>query len=107
MANELVTHQWAVLTFDSRQKSTNAELRCASLWCIINLGHLDRNIIGSGSGGRRPREIVDKLRALSVEDELRRMTSDPDLDVRERVRDALHVFDGGQGQYYAAPMATV
>lgn len=51
-------------------------------------------------GGRRPREVVDKLRALKVEDQLRLMTNDPDLDVRERVRDALNVF----GQLYAPVM---
>lgn len=85
------------------QESSNADIRCAALWCIINLVYFDRtSLVGGGvaGGGRRPREVVDKLRALKVEDQLRLMTNDPDLDVRERVRDALNVF----GQLYAPVM---
>ncbi|GAA6000760.1 hypothetical protein JCM10207_004643 [Rhodosporidiobolus poonsookiae] len=43
---------------------------------------------GGGSGApRRPHEIVDKLRALGLEGKLRMLERDPELDVRERVRD--------------------
>ncbi|KAM0792869.1 hypothetical protein ACM66B_002632 [Microbotryomycetes sp. NB124-2] len=73
--------------------SSRAETRSASVWCVINLCYVERS-----SFRRRPREILDKLKALGVDDELRRMSADEtSLDVRERVRDAMEVFVGGTG----------
>ncbi|KAK4049403.1 Nucleolar GTP-binding protein 1 [Microbotryomycetes sp. JL201] len=79
--------------------STHAETRSASVWCVINLCYVERS-----SFRRRPREILDKLKALGVDDELRRMSADEtSLDVRERVRDAMEVFVGGSGTHDEAP----
>lgn len=77
-------------------------LRVASLWVLHNLvyrrtGLPPMSASGNGYGhahghhrsSRRagPHEVVDKLRAMGLEGKLRTLERDPELDVRERVRD--------------------
>ncbi|GAA5824393.1 hypothetical protein JCM5353_005021 [Sporobolomyces roseus] len=68
------------------------QIRTASLWTINNLVY--RRIPYSASPAmstsprqRRPQEIVEKLRALGLEARLKSLERDPELCVRERVRD--------------------
>ncbi|GAA5826292.1 hypothetical protein JCM11251_007244 [Rhodosporidiobolus azoricus] len=86
--------------FDSRSLA----LKTASLWVLHNLIYrrgassspsLYSSSTSSGlpvslstvGSPRRPSEIVDKLRALGLEGKLRMLERDPELDVRERVKD--------------------
>ncbi|GAA5979269.1 hypothetical protein JCM10908_002862 [Rhodotorula pacifica] len=76
-------------------------LRVASLWVLHNLvyrrtgpaGLAHGNGYGHPHGHHRasrravPREVVEKLRAMGLEAKLRTLERDPELDVRERVRD--------------------
>ncbi|GAA5850936.1 hypothetical protein JCM8547_009136 [Rhodosporidiobolus lusitaniae] len=70
-------------------------LRVASLWVLHNLiyrrgassSYLSRSASSSSSAPRQPQEIVDKLRALGLDGMLRKLERDPELDVRERVKD--------------------
>ncbi|BGP53332.1 hypothetical protein JCM8202v2_000891 [Rhodotorula sphaerocarpa] len=80
-------------------------LRVASLWVLHNLvyrrtgaplassnGHGNGSTSGYAAGRRgswrgAPREVVEKLRAMGIEARLRTLERDPELDVRERVRD--------------------
>ncbi|GAA6061710.1 hypothetical protein JCM10212_004942 [Sporobolomyces blumeae] len=70
-------------------------LRTAALWVLHNLvyhrGGLSAYCSVAPAFGsprrRRPQEIVDKLRVLGLDNKLRMMERDPELDVRERVRD--------------------
>ncbi|KAG0656875.1 hypothetical protein C6P46_006896 [Rhodotorula mucilaginosa] len=75
-------------------------LRVASLWVLHNLvyrrtgpaGLAHGNGYGHSHGHRStrravPREVVEKLRAMGLEAKLRTLERDPELDVRERVRD--------------------
>ncbi|GAA5984444.1 hypothetical protein JCM11641_000140 [Rhodosporidiobolus odoratus] len=71
-------------------------LRVAALWVLHNLIYtrgastfLPPSVPSSSltSQSRRPHEILDKLRALGLESKLRMLERDPELDVRERVRD--------------------
>lgn len=78
--------------FDPEQNHPDAETRTAAVWCIINLCHTDRTSFHARA--RRPREILDKLKAMGVDEELRRLREDEALDVRERVRDALEQLGG-------------
>ncbi|KAI5477426.1 Armadillo repeat containing protein [Pseudohyphozyma bogoriensis] len=68
-----------------------AEIRSASVWTIINLSYRDSR---SSTFSRKPVEILTKLRSLGVEHRLRGMVTDPSLDVRERVQQALEVLNG-------------
>ncbi|ORY90921.1 armadillo-type protein [Leucosporidium creatinivorum] len=72
------------------QYSTDADIRTGALWAIINQCWVDPKT----STRRRPREILDKLKALGVEERLQGMLQDANLDVRERVRDALKDLSG-------------
>lgn len=72
------------------QYSTDPDIRTGALWAIINQCWVDPKT----SSRRRPREILDKLKALGVEERLQGMLQDANLDVRERVRDALKVLSG-------------
>ncbi|BGP37142.1 hypothetical protein JCM10450v2_001048 [Rhodotorula kratochvilovae] len=64
-------------------------LRVAALWVLHNLAFRSRPsaFAPSPGGMRRPHEIVDKLRAMGLDAKLRVLERDPELDVRERVRD--------------------
>ncbi|GAA5878604.1 hypothetical protein JCM3774_004079 [Rhodotorula dairenensis] len=75
-------------------------LRVASLWVLHNLVYRRTGPAGLAHGngyghphghrsGRRavPRDVVEKLRAMGLEAKLRALERDPELDVRERVRD--------------------
>lgn len=46
------------------------------------------------ASSRRPHEIVDKLRAMGLDGRLRVLERDPELDVRERVRDLKEALVG-------------
>lgn len=77
------------------QDSRSLPLRTASLWVLHNLiyrrGYRSSSSSSYSLGvlppSRRPHEIVDKLRALGLEAKLRMLERDPELDVRERVKD--------------------
>ncbi|GAA5902579.1 hypothetical protein JCM8208_006928 [Rhodotorula glutinis] len=62
-------------------------LRVAALWVLHNLAYRARPTAFSPHAARRPHEIVDKLRAMGLDAKLRVLERDPELDVRERVRD--------------------
>lgn len=83
-----------------RQERGSLPLRVASLWVLHNLVYRRTGPAalahGNGYGhphGHRssrravPREVVEKLRAMGLEAKLRALERDPELDVRERVRD--------------------
>lgn len=72
----------------SWQGHPNNELRSAAVWTIINLAHQGRT---NGRLRRRPHEILAKLR-YEVEDKLKAMVSDPSIEVRDRVKDALEAI---------------
>ncbi|KAG0358941.1 hypothetical protein BGZ54_010209 [Gamsiella multidivaricata] len=61
-------------------------IRIATIWVIINLTWPDEKI---ASGVH---ERVAMLRSLGIEDRLQSLNSDHDLDVRDRVKTALHHF---------------
>ncbi|GAA5879254.1 hypothetical protein JCM16303_003138 [Sporobolomyces ruberrimus] len=66
----------------------SARTRTASLWVIHNLVYRRGSPSLSNSPRlRRPHEIVEKFRVLGIEGKLRSLERDPELDVRERVRD--------------------
>ncbi|BGP05506.1 Armadillo repeat-containing protein 8 [Rhodotorula toruloides] len=67
--------------------SRSLELRVASLWLLHNLVYRRSLSSSSSLAARRPHEILDKLRAMGLEAKLRMLERDPELDVRERVRD--------------------
>ncbi|GAA5900375.1 hypothetical protein JCM5296_001412 [Sporobolomyces johnsonii] len=77
--------------------SVPVQLRTAALWILHNLiyrrGPSSLSPSASSSSGppprrqRRPFEILEKLRVLGLDAKLRTMERDPELDVRERVRD--------------------
>jgi hypothetical protein len=82
------------------QDRGSLSLRVASLWVLHNLvyrrtgpaGLAHGNGYGHSHGHRStrravPREVVEKLRAMGLEAKLRTLERDPELDVRERVRD--------------------
>ena len=83
------------------QDRGSLSLRVASLWVLHNLvyrrtgpagGLAHGNGYGHSYGHRStrravPREVVEKLRAMGLEAKLRTLERDPELDVRERVRD--------------------
>jgi len=54
---------------------------------LHNLAYRARPTAFSPHAARRPHEIVDKLRAMGLDAKLRVLERDPELDVRERVRD--------------------
>ncbi|GAA6009886.1 hypothetical protein JCM11491_000852 [Sporobolomyces phaffii] len=63
-----------------------ASVRTASLWVIHNLVYR-RGSPSISPRLRRPHEITEKLRVLGFDAKLRLLERDPELDVRERVRD--------------------
>ncbi|GAA5989274.1 hypothetical protein JCM5350_005056 [Sporobolomyces pararoseus] len=66
----------------------SGRIRTASLWVIHNLVYRRGSLSNSTSPRqRRPHEIVEKLRVLGIDGKLRALERDPELDVRERVRD--------------------
>ncbi|GAA5964482.1 hypothetical protein JCM3765_006298 [Sporobolomyces pararoseus] len=66
----------------------SGRIRTASLWVIHNLVYRRGSPPTSASPRqRRPHEIVEKLRVLGIDGKLRALERDPELDVRERVRD--------------------
>ncbi|BGP22349.1 armadillo repeat containing protein [Rhodotorula toruloides] len=67
--------------------SRSLQLRVASLWLLHNLVYRRSLSSSSSLAARRPHEILDKLRAMGLEAKLRMLERDPELDVRERVRD--------------------
>ncbi|BGP29556.1 hypothetical protein JCM10296v2_001295 [Rhodotorula toruloides] len=67
--------------------SRSLQLRVASLWLLHNLVYRRSLSSSSSLATRRPHEILDKLRAMGLEAKLRMLERDPELDVRERVRD--------------------
>ncbi|GAA5936897.1 uncharacterized protein JCM15063_000094 [Sporobolomyces koalae] len=73
--------RWLMHYLDADQ----AYLRTASLWVIHNL--LYRRGTVTSSRHACPNEIVDKFRVLGLESKLRTLERDPELNVRERVRD--------------------
>lgn len=75
------------LTVPHTQDSRSLQLRVASLWLLHNLVYRRSLSSSSTIAGRRPHEILDKLRAMGLEAKLRMLERDPELDVRERVRD--------------------
>ncbi|KAF9101892.1 hypothetical protein BGX27_011284 [Mortierella sp. AM989] len=71
----------------------SAAIRVASIWVFINLTWPDEKI---NSGVH---ERVTQLRSLGVEDRLQSLNSDHNLDVRDRVKTALHHFLSDQQHY--------
>ncbi|KAF8976141.1 hypothetical protein BGZ46_008499, partial [Entomortierella lignicola] len=71
----------------------SAAVRAASVWVIINLTYPDE------STSIEIYERVMLLRSLGIEDRLQSLNSDPELDVRDRVKTALHNFSTAQQQY--------
>ncbi|KAG0307675.1 hypothetical protein BGZ99_001382 [Dissophora globulifera] len=76
----------------------SAAIRVATIWVIINLTWPDDRL----AQGVHDRVVV--LRSLGVEDRLQALNSDHDLDVRDRVKTALHHFHLDQQQYGHAAM---
>ncbi|KAF8950389.1 Armadillo repeat-containing protein 8 [Haplosporangium bisporale] len=68
-------------------------IRVATIWVIINLTWPDEKVSHS------LHERVTVLRSMGVEDRLRSLNSDHDLDVRDRVKTALHHFVVDQQQH--------
>ncbi|KAF9991924.1 hypothetical protein BGZ79_003741 [Entomortierella chlamydospora] len=71
----------------------SAAIRVATVWVIINLTWPDEKM-ASGAHDR-----TMQLRNMGVEDRLLSLNSDLDLDVRDRVKTALHHFFSDQQQY--------
>ncbi|KAG0315862.1 hypothetical protein BGZ97_007736 [Linnemannia gamsii] len=71
----------------------SAAIRVASIWVIINLTWPDDKVPHS------VHECVTLLRNMGVEDRLLALNADHDLDVRDRVKTALHHFLMDQQQY--------
>ncbi|KAG9321926.1 hypothetical protein KVV02_004501 [Mortierella alpina] len=70
----------------------SVSIRVATIWVIINLTWPDdKATLGV-------HERVSLLRSLGVEDRLQSLTADQDLDVRDRVKTALHHFSLDQQQ---------
>ncbi|GAA6004110.1 uncharacterized protein JCM10292_005888 [Rhodotorula paludigena] len=81
--------------------SRHLSLRVASLWVLHNLAYRTRASYATPAlslpypaSSRRPHEIVDKLRAMGLDGRLRVLERDPELDVRERVRDLKEALVG-------------
>ncbi|GJN87904.1 hypothetical protein Rhopal_000859-T1 [Rhodotorula paludigena] len=81
--------------------SRHLSLRVASLWVLHNLAYRTRasyatpaSSLPYPASSRRPHEIVDKLRAMGLDGRLRVLERDPELDVRERVRDLKEALVG-------------
>ncbi|KAF9939717.1 hypothetical protein BGZ67_009070 [Mortierella alpina] len=71
----------------------SVSIRVATIWVIINLTWPDdKATLGV-------HERVSLLRSLGVEDRLQSLTADQDLDVRDRVKTALHHFSLDQQQH--------
>ncbi|BGP13292.1 hypothetical protein JCM10213_004938 [Rhodosporidiobolus nylandii] len=110
VSNIATAHEAAQLAIASRTTllryllsyldSRSLALRLAALWALHNLifRRGSSSLLPSSHHGgesssalplplRRPHEIVDKLRALGLDGKLRMLERDPELDVRERVRD--------------------
>ncbi|KAF9432236.1 hypothetical protein BGZ76_011086 [Entomortierella beljakovae] len=68
-------------------------IRVATIWVIINLTWPDDKT----SSGVHDRVVL--LRNMGIEDKLQPLNSDPEMDVRERVKTALHHFILDQQQY--------
>ncbi|KAF9382683.1 hypothetical protein CPB97_007018 [Podila verticillata] len=68
-------------------------IRVATIWVIINLTWPDEKVSHS------LHERVTMLRSMGVEDRLRSLNTDHDLDVRDRVKTALHHFVVDQQQH--------
>ena len=60
-----------------------------AVWCVINLVYEQ-----AGEGNRMVADRLRRMRDSGLHNELLRMTSDPDQDVRERVMTALKSFQG-------------
>ncbi|KAF8934070.1 hypothetical protein BGZ58_005957 [Dissophora ornata] len=71
----------------------SATIRVATIWVIINLTWPDEKI----AHGVHDRVVL--LRSMGVEDRLQSLNADHDLDVRDRVKTALHHFHLDQQQY--------
>ncbi|KAJ9211622.1 hypothetical protein DTO166G4_6761 [Paecilomyces variotii] len=67
---------------------SNPKVRVNCVWIVINLTYLDNE-----SDRQTCRERAVKLKYLGVTDRLASLEDDPDLDVRERTKTALHLMD--------------
>ncbi|KAF9980317.1 Armadillo repeat-containing protein 8 [Modicella reniformis] len=71
----------------------SAAIRVATIWVIINLTWPDEK------ASHGVHERVTTLRTMGVEARLQTLTTDPDLDVRDRVKTALQHFQIDQQQH--------
>ncbi|RUS30099.1 armadillo-type protein [Jimgerdemannia flammicorona] len=74
----------ALLSFMDHDR---AVVRCATIWCVINLTWRDDDESSAAVAER-----VRHLREMGFEEKLKLMVSDPELDVRDRVRTAASHF---------------
>jgi len=81
---------------------SSSSVRVAAVWCASNLGWSEDNTADEGTGvsaggssntTAAATQIVAKLREIGVEEKLMSMTEDPDLDVRDRVNNALCLLE--------------
>jgi hypothetical protein len=90
MATGSETHKNAIMGSSVPQhllhfmEHKSSPIRVAAVWCTINLGWAE----GSGV---QPR--VARLRELGFDRKLEDMREDPDVDVRDRVKNALNLLD--------------
>ncbi|KAJ3202354.1 Armadillo repeat-containing protein 8 [Entophlyctis luteolus] len=85
-------------------------IRLASVWCVINLSEQDEQseeqpfyfsvYLSSKSGPKYSRDRLEALRNMGFLDNLKKLLSDDDADVRERVKTAMKNF--GTNPTYAA-----
>lgn len=76
----------------------SAEVRVATIWVLINLTWLDEKGSSSSFSTSSLHDRIKVLRSMGIEERLRALNSDHDLDVRDRVKTALHQFSADQQQ---------
>ena len=76
----------------------SADVRVATIWVIINLTWQDEKGSSTSFTSSSLHDRITILRSMGIEERLRTMNSDLDLDVRDRVKTALHQFAADQQQ---------
>ena len=84
----LISHHNLLRSLLSHLNHSNREVRVNCVWVIINLTFEDDQ-----SDREACRERASRLRALGVADRLVSLQNDPDLDVKERTKTALHLLN--------------
>lgn len=82
----LVSHRDLLRYLMGYFEHANRDVRTNCVWVVINLTYEDDSSDRDGC-----RERAYKLLSVGVMDRLKRLEEDPDLDVRERTKTALHL----------------